>query len=92
LRELYADICFTVLLLIVSLVPILTSGAGALSPWLRAALVVIIYFVGFSVAMSFLHIACGVYLVLSHQADQIQSTLVKNGPGHEQSPDNSGSA
>ena len=81
LRELYADICYTVILLVISLAPIMFLESSVIPPIAKHAIVTFVYFVGVSVAMSFLHITSSVYLVLDHHAKHIHANLVRHGPG-----------
>ncbi|HEV7299034.1 MAG TPA: hypothetical protein VGN72_06670 [Tepidisphaeraceae bacterium] len=80
LRELYSEISFAVLILVVSLAPAMAAGASALPLWALQGLSAFVYSVGFSAAIACVHIMTNVYLVLDAQAKEATRFLDKANP------------
>lgn len=80
LRELYAEISFSVILLVFALVPLICLEIDSIAPWVRKGMSGFVYFVAAAVALSFLHIIMGIYLVLEVQAHEANRKLADNAP------------
>lgn len=75
LRSLYSTISVSVILLVLSLVPIMLLQVGWMPPVGKQVISASIYAIGFAVAISFLQVTSGVYLVLEAQAKEIDQKL-----------------
>jgi hypothetical protein len=75
LRGLYSTISVSVILLVFALVPLTLLQVAWFPPEAKQAISASIYFVGGAVAISFLQVVSGVYLVLNAQASQIDQRL-----------------
>lgn len=85
LRGLYTSICMSVIYLVFSLVPLIALQIVGLPLYLKQLIAACIYFVGFAVAVAFLEVISGVYLVLNAHAEEVDKELEKlqpvdNGP------------
>jgi hypothetical protein len=84
LRSLYADIAFTVLVLLIALV---ASGFlyADINHHINLACSGLIYYAAISLGLSLVHIISGVYLVLDVQANDLERRLRANAPRNSQS-------
>jgi hypothetical protein len=78
--DLYSSISWSVVLSVFSLAPLLLLQIPRLPVVLKWVCSVSIYFVGFSLALLFLEITSGVYLVLKAQADEVDRKLKDTEP------------
>lgn len=75
LRELYANIAYAVLLMVLCGIPIVLLDVETLPKWMKYWCSGAVYAVSVLVIVTFLHIVSGVYLVLDVQAAEASSRL-----------------
>jgi len=75
LRGLYSTISVSVILLVFALIPALLLQVQWLPGWAKQTTSGSIYFVGLAVAVSFLQVISGVYIVLDAQAKEYDQKL-----------------